>query len=90
MALNPVNSPSTSVLSSAPEPSRKAPVSAGSPTAKADEASFSAAASSLAAAAPDSASRIESIKAQIANGSYKPDSQAIASKMLEEALLSRR
>jgi negative regulator of flagellin synthesis FlgM len=93
MALTPVNSSSTAPLSSAPEPARKAPAQAAS-APKADGVSFSAAASAL-ASTPDldsasSASKVEQMRARIADGSYQPDSKAIASKMLEEAMLASR
>lgn len=95
MALTPLTtSTSSTALSPQPETARKAGL--GAPTSdKADKASFSNAASalsSLAGPAPelDNGQRIAELRAKIADGSYQPNSQAIAGKLLQEAWMIQK
>lgn len=85
MAISKIGNPTNALPLSSGEAVKKNEVSA-SPV-KTDDAKFSTAAASLAASSPQDSNveKIASLRAEIANGTYKPNAQAIAGKLLHEA-----
>ena len=93
MALKPISAGASPHLPNLGETAKKAEAEPQSiAVAKSDETRLSSAASGLASASNPAAVdtvKIQALKSQIADGSYKPDSRAIANKLLQEAWQSQ-
>lgn len=92
MALKPISTGALPNLPSAGEATKKTETEPQSTVAKSDETRLSSAASGLASAsnpATVDTAKVEALRSQIADGSYKPDSRAIANKLLQEAWQSK-